>query len=268
MIAMGRIFEPVRRWLLAAVIAAAACAPLPASGSYILNELTGFGAAGEDEHFESVVLLAHMDGADASTTFTDSSLKRHALTANGNAQIDTSQSKFGGASYQNGAGSAGDYISIPDSDDWTFGSQNFTIEFFVRHTSGAVQHMLAQDVDTDNRWRLYNDGTAGYIFQSRSGGSTQVECTEPSVGFSNNVWYHVAFVRNGGTFTIYRDGVSVASTSASVTLPNLSAPLRIGSNDTGTEFVLLGWMDELRITKGVARYTGNFTAPTKAFPDE
>jgi hypothetical protein len=267
MIAMGGIVGFVRRWLLAIAVASAACAALPAKGDYILNELTGFGVAGEDEFFDNVVLLAHFNGADGSTTFTDTSLKRHAITANGNAQVDTAQSQFGGASFLPGAGAGGDYLSTPDSADWAFGAGNFTIEFWVRHTSGAQQVMISQEVDADNRWYFQNDNLVGYTFQSRNGGSTQIEINEGTVGFSNDTWYHVALVRNGSGFNIYRGGVSIASGSASITMPDLAAELRIGQRTTAS-FILLGWMDELRITKGVARYTGNFTPPTKAFADE
>lgn len=80
--------------------------------------------------YGSVVALLHMNGSDASTTFTDQ--RGHTFTAAGNAQIDTAQSKFGGASGLFDA--SGDYISTPDSDEWSFGSGDFTIECWYRPT--------------------------------------------------------------------------------------------------------------------------------------
>ena len=83
-----------------------------------------------DKHFASVVLLTGFEGSDGSTTFADESPAGHPLTANGNARIDTAQLKFGASSGL--FDGSGDFISIPDRDDFTFGAGDFTIETFVR----------------------------------------------------------------------------------------------------------------------------------------
>ncbi len=78
----------------------------------------------------NTVLLLHADGSNGSTVFVDSGSNGKTVTAYGNAQISTAQSKFGGASaYFDGNG---DYLSVPSSDDWSFGTEAFTMEAWIR----------------------------------------------------------------------------------------------------------------------------------------
>jgi len=117
-----------------------------------------------------VALLAvHIYLASAGTTV-------HTVTAYGNAQIDTAQSKFGGASGL--FDGAGDYLSTPDSEDWNFGSGDFTIDFWVRFNSlpgvGAQRCLYSQRLDDSNIvvLMLYNNaGTYELYFIVLSGGS-------------------------------------------------------------------------------------------------
>src|SRR3990167_5305793 len=81
------------------------------------------------------VLMLHMDGTDGATTFTDSSDNAKTMTAVGNAQIDTAQSKFGGASGL--FDGTGDWLTTPDSTDWDLGTGDFTIDFWIRFSSVA-----------------------------------------------------------------------------------------------------------------------------------
>jgi len=80
-----------------------------------------------------------------------------------------------------------------------------------------------------------------------------------------DTWYHVAASREGTSLRVFIDGVLV-NTSTNSNNMNFGR-LRVGSNGSNTGEWFHGWMDELRITKGVARYTANFTAPTAPFPD-
>ena len=85
-------------------------------------------------------------------------------------------------------------------------------------------------------------------------------------GMSVNNWYHLALVRSSGTTTIYVNGTSIVSTATVVNLFNATCSLIIGYNPIGgTPDYVYGYIDELRITKGYARYTANFTPPTAAF---
>jgi hypothetical protein len=229
-----------------------------------------------DPFWNKVVLLAHMDGDDGSTTFVDK--KKHALTANGNAQIDTAQFKFGGAAAL--FDGTGDFITTPDSADWHFGNKDFTIEFWLRFNSTINQlaWLVGQMEGNANRWGLYwnwnntlTEGT-GPTFIARENSVTLVNFSQGALtGWAIDTWYHVACVRKGDDFRIYRDGDAVASATDGDAMPDLAPPLYIGGEDSNVYVVngtyLNGWIDEMRITKGVARYGGDFTPPAAAFPD-
>jgi hypothetical protein len=95
-----------------------------------------------DKHLSNVVLLVGFEGADGSTSFVDESPSGHTLTAVGNAQVDTGQSKFGASSGLFDGN--GDYISIPDSDEFTFGAGDFTIETHVRFNVVQTSMFIAK----------------------------------------------------------------------------------------------------------------------------
>ena len=107
---------------------------LNSTGEYVIASKRDSGAGGGAQ----TVLLLHCDGTDGATTFTDSSDTSHTVTANGNAQIDTDQSKFGGASGL--FDGTGDYLSIPDSADWDFGTGDWTIDFLIRFNAITGRH--------------------------------------------------------------------------------------------------------------------------------
>lgn len=207
---------------------------------------------GNDPNNAQVVLRMHADGTDGSTTFTDTSLSAHALTAVGNAQVDTAQSQWGGASAL--FDGTGDYISAAASTDFEFGSGDFTIEFWLRLTG------------TDNFGIFYTeDGNTSLHFDASRwvwrANNTNVFITTDTPAL--NTWFHIALVRNGTTTRVYRDGVMVA-TGTSVNCSNTNSAIRIG----GGYQQLNGHIDDLRITKGVARYTAaGFSLPSGPFPD-
>lgn len=227
---------------------------------YVNNALSGV-----DSY---VVALLHMNGADASTTFTDEAGKSY--TASGNAQIDTAQSKFGGASGL--FDGTGDLLSVADSADWQLdggsNSNKWTIDFWVRFASdpsSAAQGYLSQYVDVDNFWGLQQTATDNMQFTVRSGAANIVvinNAWNPAI----NTWYHVAVVKDGTNgYMMFVDGTQIGTTQTDVdTIPNFAASLRVGryTNTAGTNLDLNGWLDELRISKGVARWTANFTPPT------
>lgn len=220
--------------------------------------------AGIDEY---TVLMLHMDGADGSPTFTDSSASARTATVVGDAQIDTAQSVFGGASGL--FDGSGDAITFPDSADWIIGG-DYSVDFRVRFNAlpalvGHLVGQLAQDT-TNYGWLLWKgNGTINFSYSSNG---TSLSLITGSWTPSLNTWYHVAFVRNGTAVNIYIDGVSVASGTMSVTTYNSTNVLGIGNRTSGTGFPHNGWIDELRISKGVARWTSNFTPPTEAYSVE
>jgi hypothetical protein len=218
-----------------------------------------------DENFANVSLLLHMDGADGSTTFTDSSSNALTVTAVGDAQIDTSQSKFGGASGL--LDGTGDYLQLPNVSAMDLGAGDFTVEGFVRPAaSGASQIILA--------YNYYSSGDPGFAFYRNGTSQLALFRNGSAIAAGGTVaqgaWSHVALVRSSGTAYLYLDGVLADSAAMSGTF-TANDNMRIGASKfnaagaIGTFFN--GHIDEFRITPGIARYTAAFTPPTAPFPD-
>jgi hypothetical protein len=227
------------------------------------------GVAASDPYFANVLLLAHMDGADASTTFTDSSTSARTLTAVGNAQIDTAQSKFGGASGL--FDGTGDYVTAAyDANLAGWWETDFTIEGWVyvdvlkNEAGGAPAPMLAHGDPngTTVYWAFGPISTGALRLYYFNGAATSV--TSGTTPVSTGSWQHIAMTLSGSTIKLWHEGAEVASAALSGT-PQKSAsyPLIIGQiNNAGHD----GWIDEVRVTRGVARYTSAFT-PTGPFPN-
>jgi hypothetical protein len=213
-----------------------------------------------DPNYTSVVLLLHGDNS-----LLDNSRFFATIT---NANV-TYSAKFGTAAFSmNGTNSE---VYTPASANYNFGTGNFTLEAWVYPTvqtnfkfmgtmrSGSVGQWAS------GKWIFGMQNSAGnnqWNFNANSLGSMQTTGT-----FALYQWYHVAVVRNGSTFRLYVNGVSSATMTNSGSLDSaISTPvLSIGSGG-GTEF-WQGIIDEVRISKGIARYTSNFSVPTTAFPN-
>lgn len=207
-------------------------------------------------------LLLHCDGTDASTTFTDSSASAHTVTANGNAQIDTAQQKFGTASYL-GDGTT-DFLSVPYHADFDLGGTgggDFTVDFWVRFNSVATQQgFIGHSDSSSNGWAIFYNVSAGRLDVITGTGTLRGKNWSPSI----NTWYHIALVRKSTVVTIYVDGVSLGTISdGNFNIDGLA--LVVGALRTDGTSSLNGWMDEVRITKGYARWSTNFTVPDKAY---
>jgi hypothetical protein len=208
-------------------------------------------------------LLLHFDGADGSQVFVDSSAVPKAVTAGGTAQIDTAQSVFGGASGLFDGDS--DYLTVPDSDDWAFGAGDFTIDGWFRLKSGAenlyfdIYDQYDRDADTGIRFRKRS--TNEIVFSCWEAGVAGVTFESVALSWVADTWYHIAIVRYGNIWTIYRDGISVATTTVAYTIPNFALNIALFAYLTGVDYYLNGWVDEFRISKGIARWTGNFVPP-------
>jgi hypothetical protein len=206
-------------------------------------------------------LQLHCDGADASVVFTDSSLAPHAVTRVAIAEIDTAQSKFGGASgYFNNGG----VLTCLDSDDWYFGTGDFTIDFWIRfqtNTTNAMQ-FAAQYNGASGYWYLIKTSAnkLQMKFKDAAGTTMADYITASSAPFVINTWYHIAFERYGTSALIFVNGQGYA----------LTATTAFGVNDVGnlvSEFAIgrdwfigggnniNGWIDDFRISKGIARWT-------------
>src|SRR3990167_2191991 len=150
-------------------------------------------------------LLLHCDGVDASTTFTDSSTASvKTVTAEGNGQVDTAQSKFGGASLL--CDGTGDGLSIPDHADWAMGTGNFTVDFWVRFAAiGTEDGLIANSnaafgvQDVNDTFDLRIDGASSSNLQVLiySAGTNTISMAAAH-GMVTDTWYHIAIIRGWG----------------------------------------------------------------------
>lgn len=204
-------------------------------------------------------LLLHCDGIDESTTFTDSSNSNHTVTANENAQIDTAQKVFGDSALL--CDGAGDNLSIPDSADWDFGSGDFTIDCRIRFNSVAGnQSFFTREVSSVSYFYIAKEGS-NIRFRDYGGSYDSTFAWSPVA----DTWYHFAITRSGNSIRCFIDGTQIGSTQTFTgSFIDRSVLLRIGTFPLAS-YYLNGWMDEIRVSKGIARWTSNFTPPTEAY---
>ena len=176
----------------------------------------------------------------------------------GNAQIDTSVKKYGTGSME--FDGTGDYCVLPSNPNLALGSGDFTIEMWLYSTAtGAAQNILDARLSSTG-YTIQKAATNEIYFYSEVAASTIVEAA-----LTANQWVHVAIVRSSGTITLYLDGTS-ADTGANTS--NYTSQIAvIGARFSKDQQYYTGYIDDFRITKGVARYTAAFTPPTAAFPD-
>ena len=188
---------------------------------------------------------------------------KHTVTANGDVQHSTAQSKIDGSSiYFDGTG---DYLTIPDHSDWDL-SPSFTIECWLRIGWGVV-----------NNWHSFLATESGVPGGGPWGVLINTRSDEYNIWFSDadvywtfdlpeNSWVHLAIVGDGSNVTCYRNGVACAikqgTSSYSSINPPVGDPLKIGAADLITDY--LGYIDEFRISN-IERYTSNFTPSTTSF---
>lgn len=228
-----------------------------------------------DPYFGSVSFLLKADGANNSTTFVDSGPKNLTISRLGNTKISTTQSKYGGSSaYFDGTG---DYLSVAANSAFELGTGDFTIESWVYLTNSNTTYQTVASIAWGGTKALqirYGDSGFGYKLQVtvQSSSTAVVWSTAATQTTHRNTWTHIAFTRTNGTCRLFVNGVlqninnginpstypATSFTDASNIINNLG--LAIGANRVGTS-ALFGYLDDVRVTKGFARYTENFTPP-------
>jgi hypothetical protein len=217
-----------------------------------------------DPYRSNVSLLLYGDGANGSTTITDSSPTPKVMTVGGNAQISTAQSKFGGSSLVFDGN--GDFLLSAADRTLDITAVPWTIEFFAYFlTLGnrAIVNMVVAD-----------GANAGVnIYTASSGAPLRVDDgvaadTGPSGGaLSVNTWYHIAVTSASNSVRLFIDGALVNTYTGAVSASRVITRVKLGKLGSTGLNDFHGYLEEVRITKGVARYTANFTPPTTAFPD-
>ena len=208
-----------------------------------------------DPYWNNVSLLLPMTGTNGSTTFTDYSPTPKTITANGNAQISTAQSKFGnGSGYFDGSG---DFLSGNlGSESFNIRTDSYTIEGFAYRTDTGSSFIIVASQGNDfyplqmfnNIWYV-GDGTINTLAVS---GQT------PAL----NTWTYMALTFNGTTYRLYKDGVLIGSSTA--LLKNYTySNFQIGAR-TAQGLYSLGHLNHVRFTKGIVRDVS--VVPTAPFP--
>ena len=203
------------------------------------------------------------------------SAAKNDLETIGSSQVSTTVAKWGTTSMK--FDGTDDYLissnavagSVVD-----ISSGNFTLEAWVYLNTAVTvdtQTILQWFINTSSSSSTITftiHSSAGLRFLCiDSGGTAIVNASQGAItGWSTGTWYHVAAVRNGNVYTVYRDGVSLATTTVSGSLAPTTKLWVGASNFTGANGGLNGYLDDVRITKGYARYTANFTPPTAALP--
>jgi hypothetical protein len=213
-------------------------------------------AGGNDSYAK---LLLHFDGTDGATTITDSSASGHSASSITGFTTSVTQKEFGVTSGRfAGTGS----VIWDDHADWTLGTADWTIDFWIMFddVTTAQQQIFSQKA---------NPATASTIELQWQGGVNnrwQVGINSTAYNYSdtpaNNTWYHVAVVKSGGNILVYRDGVSKGSNADATSINNDG--FKLGASPAGN-YPFTGYIDEFRLSAGIARWTGNFTVPTQAY---
>lgn len=203
-----------------------------------------------DIHWNNVVLAMHMDGPNGSTTIVDQ--KSSALTATGGGVISTADSKFGGAALHYAAYTSSPTVT-PTLEKYKI-SGDFTIEFFIKLPVFYAGSTFFTRADNFLGFRQRSNGLT-WLF---NGNLRHVDGC-----MTANTWHHLAMARSGNLVRVFIDGVMVDSATISGTTTTGAYQIGgVAGFDGG-----FCWIDELRITADVARYTSNFAPPTVAFPD-
>lgn len=189
---------------------------------------------------------------------------RNVLETVGDAQVDTAVKKYGTGSMQ--FDGTGDYLILDDaSSSLALGTGDFTIEWWQYFTPDlgfeSVIDYRPTGVNTASYFVLFHLNSTTLQFFA---GSARINAT-----VANSQWQHIACVRSNGTTKIYVDGTQSGAsyTDSNDYLLADRRPVLFGQGFTegGTPFN--GYIDDLRITKGVARYTANFTPPAAKLPN-
>jgi len=207
--------------------------------------------------------------SDANTTFllnfTNGGIFDNAMMNNlqtvGDAQISTSVVKYGTGSMK--FDGTGDYLVSPAAIQFNASQGNWTIEAWVNFNSNTqTQPLITGNPRNFYFVYVYETSQTKFILGDGSSNPIIVVISPPAAG----TWWHMCCVKNGSTYTVYMNGVAQASTTTPLSNTTLTG-FNIGYDSSGPTY-FNGYIDDLRITKGYARYTSNFTPPAAAFPNQ
>ena len=226
-----------------------------------LDYIKTFGSTAGDDQFAKVTALFNFDGSDGDTTTSglDASNKNLTLSYSSGDQLSNTQKKFGATSLY-----VADNVTVSSSDGFNMGTGDFTIEgwyYLTQFNNHFLYDQWASSSTGSGNVQVYvksNEGGAIRVYYDGSGKFTTTG------GFSLNTWTHLAVVRSSNTITVYFNGTADGTTQSFSGQFGKTGDLYIGDQHAGGGGAPQMYVDDLRVTKGLARYTSNFTAPTTA----
>lgn len=222
-----------------------------------------------DDYWVNVSLLMHCEAVSGSQSFIDSGLSNLTITAIGSdyPNADAATKKFGTSSICFD-GSTSKRLSIVNDGGFDFDpSSDFTVEAWVKTNSSVGYGMIigVWEAGTSKQW-FFGEASSKLVFAWFMPGFVFAELQSPTITLHDD-FHHVAVCRAGTVLRLFLDGMQVATgTIGDLNNPAGSPNALMGSDgDNSNSFD--GWIDEVRVTKGVARYTGSFTVPDAPFPE-
>jgi hypothetical protein len=219
-----------------------------------------------DPNFSDISLLLDGEGEEGSLNVTDRSKNKFQILNTGNVRIDTSKFKYGNSSLNFDGNNS---LTVEHNEAFDFGTGDFTIEFWLYsegewcNNGGNCGVVGQKSNDQSQGWQIYRDTNFPKKLNGRIGFENNFP-TNSDVGTS--VWEHWALVREGTTLKWFKNGLLDNTGSSNMNVMTKDDFLSIGLSMTWKGY-LKGQLDDLRITKGVARYTTNFSPPTKGLAE-
>jgi hypothetical protein len=221
----------------------------------------------------NTLVLFNMDGSNAGTTLSDNNcMGTGTISATFSNQANTSTTAPWGGTASLLLDGTADFISIPDSDNYAFGNNDFRLSFRVKFVglpgAGTGETFYSQRTTNNNNvvyFALYNDGGTlkWYFNQYQSGDTISLLNNAPTI--NTDTWYHVELSKSGNDFRVFQDGVQVGSTvTDSSPIANYTGSVLIGAYNDGTSWGVNGYIDEWQLTN-TAGHTSNFTPPTAPY---
>jgi len=218
--------------------------------------ITGSEKTPVDPQFTSVSLLLHGEG----NTIVDSSGSPKIITPVGQAATSTAEKKFGDRSIAfDGTGDGLSVAGMP-----IFGTRDFTVEYWVYNTRSSPSRYFigsSGDVNTAGGIGIFWQADNQFIVRINGLGGVEIFATPHAL----SEWVHVAVTRQNTTVRLFFNGTLAGSVTKEGNITRAIAAL--GYQTLSGAYDMQGYLDEVRITDGVARYTANFTRPPAPFPD-
>ena len=227
-----------------------------------LDYIKTFGSTAGDDHFGKVTAMFNFDGSDGDTTGSglDASNKNLTVSYSSGDELSATQKKFGATSLY-----VADNVTLSSSDGFNMGTGDFTIEAWYYFTSfsnsfGHYDQWAGSSTGAGNVQMWNSTSAQGKIKWYYNGSNNFTSSTTMSTG----QWYHVAYVRESGTLKMYFNGTVDSNTQSYSSQFGKTGTVYLGDQHAGGGGAPQYYIDDLRVTKGLARYTSNFTAPTTA----